>query len=294
MAKGVLENLRAELVYANNAYAEQGTFDPGHDTISFVTIPDLTLSTTILTEGTPPTAQALSLTTVTLATAQYGETVEITDVAKVKSPVELVSIATERLSRQAAESVDKVVRDVIAASGTPLYALGGSTNVVRSDLASTEIAVGADLIRLARTMAKNKIKPFADGLYRIWCHPSVIYDLQKDTTATTGWRDQLKYTDPDPLNKGQIGILNGFRVFEATNGPTFASTTTVYASIAVGRTKGWAVGDLQTLSVHHVTPGGDHTDPLAQKEILGYKVNFGAAALSNSYYYRLETAGTTL
>jgi len=48
-----------------------------------------------------------------------------------------------------------------------------------------------------------------------------------------------------------------------------------------------------TLSTHHVS-GADHTDPLDQTEIWGWKVDFGAAALNNSYYFRAETAATTI
>ena len=69
---GVLKNLRAELNYADSAYSEQGTFEPGADSIVFVTVPDLALSTTVLTEGTAPTTQALTLTTTSVATSQYG------------------------------------------------------------------------------------------------------------------------------------------------------------------------------------------------------------------------------
>jgi N4-gp56 family major capsid protein len=228
-----------------------------------------------------------------MATAQYGETVSITDVAKVKSPIDLVRIGTERLSRQSKESIDKVVRDVIAASGTPYFPLG-SANVLRADIAAGEIATGIDLIKLAATMRKNKLEPMDDGLFRIFMSDNQIYDLQKETTATTSWREQLKHTSREAVERNEIGVLHGFRIMRAHNAPTFASTVTVHAAIAVGRIKGWAMGDLMTLSVHHVTPGHDHTDPIAQIELLGYKVHFGAAALSNSYYYRYETDATTL
>ncbi len=69
--KQLLENLRAELVWANPALADEGSFDSGSDTIVFGKIPDLSVATTPLTEGTNPTAGALSLSTVTLSTAQY-------------------------------------------------------------------------------------------------------------------------------------------------------------------------------------------------------------------------------
>jgi N4-gp56 family major capsid protein len=93
---------------------------------------------------------------------------------------------------------------------------------------------------------------------------------------------------------GEIGTLHGFRVMESDTAPTFSSTTTVYAGLAVGDIKGWGAGELQTFRAYHVAPGGDHSDPLAQLEKVGWKVNFGCAPLNNGYYYRVETAATSL
>ncbi len=86
--------------------------------------------------------------------------------------------------------------------------------------------------------------------------------------------------------------MEGFRIMEVVNAPTFSSTVLVYASIAVGRLKGWGAGELQTLRTYHVAPGGDHKDPLAQEELVGWKVAFGVAVLSNTYYFRFESAAT--
>ena len=68
----------------------------------------------------------------------------------------------------------------------------------------------------------------------------------------------------------------------------------MYAAIAIGAIKGWGAGELQSFRAYHVAPGGDHTDPLAQIEEVGWKVNFGCAPLNNSYYYRYESAATAL
>lgn len=288
--KNVLQNLRASLVFADREFAAEGTFDPGHDTIMFVDVPDLAINTTPLTEGTAPTPKALSLGTVTMSAAQYGDAVSITDLAKVKSPVELVPLASERLGRQVQESLDQIARDVIAAGGTVAYH-SGATAGTRADVASGDKMDASELRRLKTKMFKAKIKPFSDGFYRLWTHPNVEYDLRADTN-TGGFIDVNKYTDSSPLIKGEVGKLEGFRIMSIVNAPTFASTTTVYASIAVGNIKGWGAGDLQTLKTYHVAPGGDHTDYLAQEEILGWKVAYGVAVLDNSYYFRLESAAT--
>lgn len=297
--KGVLENLRASLVFADSRFAEQGDFDAGRDTLMFVNVPDLAISTTALTEGSKPTSQALSIGTVTVDTEQYGETVSITDVAKVKSPIQLVPIAIERLSRQASESIDQIQRDVIAAGGTTFLKPGGS-NTVRTDIGSTEYMVAGDLRQLKTKMIKAKIRPREDGFYLLFVHPNVSYDLRNENasqvTVSGSFTDVNKYIDAghSDLIRGEVGKLEGFRIVEVVNAPTFSSTTTVYRSIALGDKKGWGSGDLQTLQTYHVAPGGDHTDPLATEELVGYKVNFGVAVLNNAYFYGIETAATSV
>lgn len=285
----VLDNLRAALVYANRAYAEQATLAPGRDTASFVFIPDLDVVTSTLTEGVAPTAVALTTSKVDVSTSQMGNLVDITDVAKVKSPVALIAEAADRVSRNAQESIDQKTRDVIAAGGTAFYA--GSSNTSRSDLAAGDVLKAATLRKLHRDMFKNKIPPFAGGDYLLIVTAEQGYDLRSDTD-TGSFIDVNKYSKPETLLAGELGRMEGFRIIEAQNGPTFSSTTTVHAAIAMGGTKGWGVADLQSLSIHHVAPGGDHSDPLAQSEKLGWKVMFGAAVLANNRYYRLESGVT--
>lgn len=286
--RDVLKNLRAELVYANEEYAASGDFDAGRDTLMWVDVPDIAINTTPLTEGARPEKKALTLGTVTCSTTQYGDLVAITDVAKVKSPIEIVPIATERISRQARESIDKINRDAIAAGGTAFYA--GTGNAARADLAATDLVDVAALRTLRATMFLNKIPMFADGFYRLMVSPNVGLDIRSDADFI----DSVKYVNNRVLLNGEIGEIAGFRVIEVVNAPTFSSTTTVHASIALGAQKGWGAGELQSLQTFHVAPGGDHTDPLAQEELVGWKVNFGVAVLDNSFYYRLESAATSL
>ena len=286
----VLKNLRAALVWGDRSQAEQGDFNPGFDTLTFVSVADIALNTTPLTEGTKPTAKALSIGTVTVSTDQYGDLVSITDIAKVKSPIQIVDIGSERLARQAQESLDQISRDIIAAGGTHTY-MGVGAPATRVAIAATDLMRSLDLRRLRAKMVKAKIPLPADGYFVLRVHPNVAYDLRMDTT-TGGWVDVNKYATPETLLRGEVGRMDGFRITEVVNAPTYASTVTVYGSVATGEIKAWGVGDLQTLQTYHVAPGGDHTDPLAQEELLGWKVDFGVAVLSNGFYFVLETAAT--
>lgn len=287
----VLANLRAELVFADPAYSQQGDFDAGTDTLTFVDYPDLAIMTTAATEGIFPASKALTMGTVNISTAQYIDSVNISDVAKVKSPHDLAQIAGERVNRQIQESLDQISRDVIAAGGTPKFA---NAITARASLVQTTDNIdAADLRKLRANMFKNKIKPMADGFYRLLVSPEVELDLRSET-ASGGFIDSKKYDDSGALEKGEVGRMEGFKVIGVVNAPTFASSATVHASIALGNMKGWGTGELQSLQVYHIPPGGDHNDPAAQSELVAWKINFGVAVLKNSFYYRLETTATVL
>lgn len=285
--KAVLQNLRNELVFADERYTLAGDFDAGTDTLMWVDVPDLDATPQTLTEGSAPTPKALTLGTVTCTTTQYGDLVSITDVAKVKSPIEIVPIATERLSRQSKEVIDVVTRDAIAAGGTAFYADAVAN---RAALGASNKADVADLRKLRATMFLNSVPMFEDEMYRIWVSPNVGLDIREDSAFI----EAVKYQGEKELLRGEIGSIAGFRVIEVVNAPTFASTVTAHASIAFGSQKGWGAGELQSLETYHVAPGGDHTDPLAQEELAGWKVMFGVAVLDNSFYYRYESAATAL
>jgi N4-gp56 family major capsid protein len=168
----VLENLRDELLWANPQFAEQGRFDPASDLLTFLKFPDLSSTTpqTPLTEGTTPTARAITMTTVTVSTDQYGDLVSISDIAKVKAPRDVVSIASERVGRTAKEVMDTISRDNIFLGGTPYYA-GDATTRATIDDASANKLTAADLITLRSTMKANNV-PLPSDVSSVSVHQS--------------------------------------------------------------------------------------------------------------------------
>jgi N4-gp56 family major capsid protein len=288
----ILEPLRAQLVFANKAWAEMGSFQPGADIIKFASYADLAVATTPLTEGTPPTAVALAPSTTQIAATQFGNLVDVTDLAKVKSPHDLASLGMERLARNAAETIDQLARDEIAAGGTFFPQEVGDAN--RAAVDSGDLVTASSLRRLRAKMFKSKV-PLAGRHYFLLISPDVGFDIRNEGTSGNGnWIDVNKYTEPSIIKDGEIGTMEGFRIIEVVNAPTFSSSVLVHASIAFGSLPGWGWGDLQSLSAYDVPPGGDHSDPLAQSHKMGWKVDFGVASLSNARYFRLESAATAI
>lgn len=291
---GLLENMRNKLVFGNKAYAEMGRrLGNGADAIKFASVPDLAAATTPLTEGSPPTAVAMTSDAVTVDTQQYGNLVSITDLAKIKSPFELTATARERLSRNAAVTVDQLVRDDIALAGTPYFAESGTT--ARSGLDSDDLLTAAKLMKLHSRMFYGNVPGFGeDGVYLLIVTPGQGYDLRNDANSANRWVEVHKYTNSGPILRNEIGMLAGFRIIEAQNGPTVSNgSITVHMAFALGGLPGWGWGDLQSLSTYYTAPGG-HGDELHQKESLGWKIDFGVAALDNSRYFRVESAATDI
>lgn len=291
--KKVLKNLRDQLIWANPQWAEEGTFNPQSDTITFTKVPDLTFTSALtpLTEGTRPTPRAISLTTVTVSTAQYGDVVGLTDVAKLKGPSGIVDTATERITRVGKQVIDRITRDAIFLGGTPFFP---NTETARSGIDNNDHMTGADLQKLYSVMRKNLVPMFPDNSYMFLCSEEVAYDLKRDATDDTGWLDVNKYNNQTAIISGEIGKFHGMRIIPTTTNPTVSSTATVSLSLAIGDIKGWGAGNLQTFRTYHQAPGGDHDDVLEQEELMGWKVMFGVATLDNDYYYRVESYASTL
>lgn len=286
----VLENLRDSYTYANKAWAEMGTFVPGADIIKWASVPDLAADTTPLTEGTAPTAVALSVDSVSLDSAQYGGLVKLTDLAKLKSPFDVMRIASERLADKQRKTVDQLVRDEVAAGGTPKYANDATS---RATVGTNDTVSAATLRKLSAQMTKANIERFADGYFRLVCSPEVEYDLRADT-ATGGFIDVHKYTTPETIIRGEVGRMEAFRIIVADTAPTVNNgTVDVHLSLGLGKLPGWGWGDLQRLRTYYTAPGGQ-SDPLHQNELVGYKMDFGTAILDNARFMRLESAGSDL
>jgi len=289
----VLANLRSDLIWANPRWAEEGTFNPQSDTLTFTRVPDLTYTgaLTPLTEGTRPTPRAITLTTLTISADQYGDVVGLTDVAKLKGPAGIEATATERITRVGKQVIDRITRDAIFLGGTSLFP---NSETTRAGLDNNDYVISTDLQRLYSTMRKNLVPMFDDGSYMLFVSEEVAYDIKRDSTSGNNWIDLNKYTTTEPIMSGEIGKYHGFRIVPTTTNPTVASTVTVHLSLAVGNIKGWGAGNLQTFRTYHQAPGGDHDDVLEQEELMGWKVMFGVATLDNDYYYRLESYASTL
>lgn len=290
----VLENLRAKYAHIAPGNPINGTYVKGTNSFTYTTYPDLAAATVALTEGTPPTANALSISVDSFSATQIGNTIEISDLAALQSPHNLASIAAERLADNAAKTQDTLVRDILVAGASVFY---GGTATSRATVASSHILTGALVKRMVEELQVANIDTFGNGRYRSIIHPRQAGDLQRDT-STAGYVDIFKANE-QAVNLTELRtaayagvdfiITQAAKVF-ATAG---VSSTNVFAGLFFGP-EAFAVNDLQSLNAYLVPAGGDHSDPIAQKAIVGWKMAFGAKILvgPGAKLMRLETGAT--
>lgn len=265
----------------------------GYNSLTYVAYADPSAQTTALTEGSAPTAQTLTISVDQATATQIGGTIEITDLAILQSPHRLIEVAADKVGDQAAKTMDVLVREILAAGASVQYV----TQAARSAIATSNVLTGAQVKKMVAILKKNNVPAFGDGFYRAILSPDQEYDLQTDTD-NGGWMDANKYTNALPLLTGETGRYGGARFQISSTAKVFAtagaSSANVHSAFFFGPDS-YVVGDMQSLRVYFVPPGGDHSDPLAQKALVGWKVAFGCMLLdaNGTRYVRLES-GTTL
>ncbi len=299
VSQQIATELRDRMVHVFPGNYVQGTFVKGTDRIRYVRYPDISHSLTELKEGiTPDPTVNLSVTTEYFSVKQYGAYTSLSDIVQLDSPHDLVGIAAERVSFAAAKSMDEIVRDVMnAGTARVYYAQAQSTSSsisTRAGLAAatvSNIAEGAarqdyklNGLEVKKAVARLKaanIPPFPDGFYRCIIHPNQQYDLLTDTSGH-GFLEATKYTQPLDMLNGEIGAYSGVRFLVANGAKTWTQDgQTIYSALFFGP-DAFVVGDSQTMQTYFVAPGGDHTDPLSQRALIGYKLRFGAMIMGEA------------
>jgi len=265
--KDVLKNLRDVARWLVPGAYIPGKLVAGTNNIRHIAFGDLGAATSIIAdEGVPPAEEALSIGYAEYSVTQKGRLVGMTDVAMALSPFDLLSIAAEKVAFDAKMTVDRSIATAVkAGTGVTLPALAGS------------VLAAVDIRKWVVALKAAHVPTFPDGFYLCMAHPAVIYDLQSDTTIG-GWLEASKYADPSRLLNGEIGRMWGVRFIETTVGTVTAGSPDTYTTTIFGPDY-FAFGDLQSIQSYMVRPGGDHSDPLAQKALVGYKGMWGAKTL---------------
>ena len=265
-------------------------------TTSFRRLNNLAVSTTAITEGVTPDGVDLSITKVVATVNTYGNWTKLSDFINLTGLDPLLTETSQLMGENAGESMDTIVRDILLAGTNVVYA-GGKTS--RATVTATDIINAADILKIRRTLKRNKVKPVSlpsgGKGYIGFVHTDVATDLMK----TQEWKDQNTYVDTKNREEGILGKMYGIYFIEADNSAVLtgagASSAAVYPSIFIGD-KAYGIPDVAGSSkpeiIVHKAGSGGSSDPLNQFSTVAWKSVFTAARLQELAIVRYESGAS--
>ena len=284
------------------------------NTVKFRRPVPLAVATTPLTEGTPPTSQALGYEDVTVALSQYGNVVEITDVVHDLAEDPVLKDAAMMCGEQAMETIETLMWGVIRGGTNVVYANGSARSAVNTVLTLNKQRA------ITRTLKNNRGKKVTNMLsssvkfnteavaaaYIAFAHT----DLEADIRGLAGFTPTEKYGSMKaiPYEIGKVEdvryvltpVLDSFADAGGTAGSmisTGGSAADVYPIVYVAKD---AYGHVALKGADAITPTIinpgqlDKSDPLGQKGMVGWKYYHKSFIANQSWMVRAEVAATAL
>ncbi|MNS90913.1 hypothetical protein D3C72_1249850 [compost metagenome] len=265
-------------------------------TTSFRRLNSLAVSTTALTEGVTPDGVNLDIVKISTTVQEYGQWTKISEFINMTGYDALLTEAAELMGENAGESIDIIVRDMLSAGTNVVYANGKAS---RATIAATDKITALDILKVRRTMKRNKVKqirlPNGGMGYVALVHPDVAMDIMQ----MQEWKDQNTYVDTKNREEGFLGRMYGIYFMEVDNGVKFAgagaSAADVYGTIFLGK-GAYGIPDIEgsmkpDIIVHPAGSAGS-ADPLNQFNTVAWKCAFAVVRLQELAIVRYESGAT--
>lgn len=241
---------------------------------------------TPLTEGVIPTGQTFGMTNIEGTITQHGDFTAVSDRLELESYDDVIFGATEEMGAAEGETYDTLTRNILVAGNSVLYAPNGDTEVKSRAEVTKDCKLTPDVVSRAATWLKKNKAPKIDGYYVAIIHPSVAYDLRNSDE----WKEYHKYSNVEPIYKGEIGDLHGVRFIESNEAKIWKDgASAVYATLFLGK-DAFGILDPQGEGMEMIVKTkGQIGGPLEQFSTIGYKFCHGAKILYQERMLRVES-----
>lgn len=294
-SRTLVERSTPYLVHTNWAQVRDIPGGAGTDVIKFRKYGNLTAQTTPLTEGVTPTGKQLSVTDVTVQVKYYGDYVTLTDKVQIETLDPILTETAMILGDQAGDSVDQIVRDVLAATTTIQYA---SSATATNEVTAAMVMNHTEVKEAVRTLKVNLARPITSRVdpstgyntmpikasYVMIVHPNTSFDIESEV-ATGYFTPVEKYANKSDVMPNEIGAYPYVRVVETTNGKVLAASgadsNDVYVSLIFGA-NAYAISRISSLTMRNIVKplgSGGTEDPLEQRATSGWKLTLAAKIL---------------
>lgn len=293
--------LRSELLFDQAADIQPVAQAMPGSGVTFTIFADIAAATSTLNEVTDVTPTALSDSQVTVTLNEYGNAVVTTAKLRGTAFLDVDAAAANIIGYNAGDSMDQVVREVLAGGSNVVYATGGSsTPSSRTTVAAEDIIAADDVRKVVAQLRAANVATF-NGSYMGFIHPDVSYDFRSATDAAA-WRTPANYVNPEGIYNGEIGLFESVRFIEtprakvftnASDGSGSTGTVDVYCTHIMGRqalAKAFSTQDGNGAVPKIVR--GNVTDYLMRLQPLGWYWLGGYGRFREASLRRIESASS--
>jgi len=293
--------LRSELLFDQAADVQPTAQSMPGSAVTFTIFSDLSAATSTLNEVTDVTPVALSDSQVTVTLAEYGNAVVTTAKLRGTSFLNVDTAAANIVGYNAGDSIDQIVREVLAAGSNVVYATGGSTTPsARTSIQPEDTLAGDDIRKVVAQLRGANVATF-NGSYLGYMHPDVSYDF-RGANGAANFRDPHTYVDTANIYNGEIGQWESVRFIEtprakvfsnASDGSGSTGTVDAYCTHVMGRqalAKAYSFTDGNGATPKIVR--GNVTDILMRLQPLGWYWLGGYGRFREASLRRIESASS--
>lgn len=293
--------LRSELLFDQAADVQPVQQAMPGTGVTFTIFADIAAATSTLNEVTDVTPTALSDSQVTVTLNEYGNAVVTTAKLRGTAFLDVDSAAANIIGYNAGDSIDQVVREVLAGGTNVVYATGGTTTPTGRTSVSADDILHADDVRKVVAQLRGANVATFEGSYMGYIHPDVSYDFRSNTDVSA-WRTPANYVNPEGIYNGEIGKFESVRFIEtprakvftdASNGTSSTGTIDVYCTHIMGRqalAKAYATQDGNGAVPKIVR--GNVTDILMRLQPVGWYWLGGYGRFREASLRRIESASS--
>jgi N4-gp56 family major capsid protein len=235
--------LRSELLFDQAADVQASNQTMPGSSVIFTIFSELAVATSALTETSDVDPVAMADSNVTVTLTEYGNTINTTAKLRGTAFLDVDAAAANLIGYNAGNSLDVIVREVLAAGTNVIYGGGGATAPSsRTTVAAEDIIAANDVRKVTAALRGANVSPWT-GYYIGFIHPDVSYDLRRET-GNASWNAPHVNMDTANIYTGEIGTFESVRFIEtprtkvranASDGSGSTGNIDVYDTYIMGR-----------------------------------------------------------
>jgi len=266
------------------------------NTIKFRRYSALSVATTPLGEGSPPSGSQLSKTDLTATASQYGDFVEVSDVVDLLVEDAVITEAVELLGQQFGETVDAIVRDTLSSVASATNASGGTngntpTEITKSDIDGVvKTMMGNDAKFISEIIDGKSEAAFGTAPIAPAYFALADADISDDISDVANFVSVEEYGMKQPVLEAEWGASGRVRFLLSSAGKATSESPTQYHVFIVGQ-NAYGMTEIEGGTAKVIVKAfgsGGTSDPLDQKSSIGWKTFLVSRVLNDNFMQNLE------